>query len=933
MNNYCARTLLMIVLGLTLFSLPVKGQVIINGVYYSGGSAREVKGTVVDSLTSEPIIGAVVSLVVEEWSDEKISVKGFSTNRRGEFVIRESLGKQARLEISYLGYKMKTVPLDSRSSNNILLGKIKLAEDTHEIDKVVVKARMEMFKVKGDTTFYFPKAVNTMKGDAAVEILRSMPGVQVLDSGEIVIGQDTVKRTYVNNRLIFGEDARSALKYLEADKVSVIQAYDEEDEESAIELGEDNAKKRKVINLLTFDSFDTSLNGSLNAGGGADFRRDIDGRRQLRYYGSLESNLFNERYQVQFSATARNMQNSIGGGDFYGMMGGGGFFSVTSGGGSGYNANENISLQVTAKSKDKKHEYGGGYNFRHSLSRSKEITRQEYFPDKDFESKILADTTSGGSRGGTHTVNARYTYKDLEKKTNGSLSANLSYSDNGSWSDATAFSSKDAEIQSHTVSNKTNSAKSLSTSANGYFMKRFGKHSLNANASFNASDGNSRGVEKKNSLIKPEKEYIVSDGDTGSLTGRGSMSYSYATEKAGTFGASYRMNYRNSSNHILAVDTLTNQINTIRSRQQTLNNLTNSVSANYNYSKNDKHRVSVSLAYDNTHMMRDNRFPETETMERTFHSFDPELYYSYKTDRFRLTTGASYNTDTPSLDMFSDKLDVTSDLWLRGGNPNLKQSGTMGTFVSANYTTKSQKVFSVYLSASRTDNDIVSRQIQFDKPTSLLEYGYDYEAKAGTTLITYANANHYYSFSMGPRFSAPLNFIKSNLMMAGSYSYSNPEEGVEDFIVRNQRHSGNLTVSLQSNFSSDVRINLSSSSSFTHFRNYEDKIDNYFSERLSADFRWDIFQRISLVLVYAYNYSINSSYPESALSAHTLNASVQCRVGKNRMGIISLNAFDILNNNSVFSSKVSTNFIETTWRQTYSSYFTLNFEYKFNRTK
>ena len=931
--SYLTRAILMIALGVSLFPPSARGQVIISGSYYSGGGGREVKGTVVDSLSSQPIIGAVVSLVVEVWADEKISVKGFSTNGKGEFVIRESLGKQARLEISYLGYKMKTVPLDSRSRGNILLGKIKLAEDTHDIDKVVVKARMEMFKVKGDTTFYFPKAVNTMRGDAAVEILRGMPGVQVLESGEIVIGQDTVKRTYVNNRLIFGEDARSALKYLEADKVSMIQAYDEDDEESAIEFGEENAKKRKVINLLTFDSFDTSLSGSLNAGGGLDFRRDIDGRRQLRYYGSLESNLFNERYQAQFSANARNMQNTIGGGDFYGMMGGGGFFSVTSGAGSGYNANETISLQLTAKSKNKKHEYGGGYNFRHSISRSKSISQKEYFPTDSFESFLSADTTSGRSRNGTHTVNARYKYKDLEKKSNGSISASLSYSDNGSASDATAFSIRDGEVLNHILTSKDNSDDNLTASANGYFQKRFGKHSLSSSASFSASDGNSRGVDIENSVTTAEKRYIISDGDTGSMSGRGSVSYNYTTEKAGTFGASYRLNYRNSRNHILAVDTLTHIIDSVRTRTQTVNNLTNSVSANYNYSKNEKHEISASFTYDNTRMMRDNRFPEVKTMERTFHSFSPQLYYSFKTGKLGLMAGASYGTGTPSLDMFSDKLDVSNPLWLRGGNPNLRQSGSIHSFISANYTTESQKVLSVYLSGNRTDNDIVSRQILFAESTPLHEYGYDYTAPAGSTLNTYVNANHYYSFSAGPRFSMPLKFIKSNLMLAGSYSYSNPEEGVKERVVRNQRHSGGLTMSLQSNFSSNIRINLSSSSSYTHFRNYEDKTDNYFSERLSADLRWDLFQRISLVLVYAFNYSVNSSYPENAMTAHTLNASIQCRVGKNRMGIISLNAFDILDNNSVFSTAVRTEFIETTWRQTYSSYFTLNFEYKFNRTK
>ncbi|MCD8043569.1 MAG: TonB-dependent receptor [Tannerellaceae bacterium] len=83
---------------------------------------RSIRGTIVDSY-NEPVIGANVV--------EKGTTNGIITDFNGEFSL--SVDDGAVLEISYLGYKTKTVTV---GNNNIL--QIVLEEDTQMIDEIVV---------------------------------------------------------------------------------------------------------------------------------------------------------------------------------------------------------------------------------------------------------------------------------------------------------------------------------------------------------------------------------------------------------------------------------------------------------------------------------------------------------------------------------------------------------------------------------------------------------------------------------------------------------------------------------------------------------------------------------------------------------------------------------------------------------------------------
>lgn len=202
------------------------------------------RGTVVDSLTGKPLPEVIINRVCQE--KKGMTVKTYLSDNEGRFNIAVPRNVPSKLEFSFLGYKVKVFSLDKYvvfRADEFKLGNMEMVQDVSKLDEIVVKARMEMYKIKGDTVVFFPRAVKTMHGDPVLEVLRRMPGVSI-SGNTVTIGGETVSRTYVNGKLIFGEDVMKPLTEIAADEASQIYAYDEDDEKKQILYGK-NAKKGK----------------------------------------------------------------------------------------------------------------------------------------------------------------------------------------------------------------------------------------------------------------------------------------------------------------------------------------------------------------------------------------------------------------------------------------------------------------------------------------------------------------------------------------------------------------------------------------------------------------------------------------------------------------------------------------------------------------
>ena len=153
-----------------------------------------VRGTVLDKVTEEPIAGA--SLIIKGSNGR---IKKFSTSKPdGTFSISIPSVNGCRLEVAMMSYVKKSLPLDSISfplSVNLEPGGIKLKE-------VAVKA--DRIREQGDTITYNVGAFAQTQDRSIGDVLKRMPGIDVNKQGKIQYQGEDINKFYIEGSDLLG---------------------------------------------------------------------------------------------------------------------------------------------------------------------------------------------------------------------------------------------------------------------------------------------------------------------------------------------------------------------------------------------------------------------------------------------------------------------------------------------------------------------------------------------------------------------------------------------------------------------------------------------------------------------------------------------------------------------------------------------------------
>lgn len=161
------------------------------------GQSRALSGRVVDSLSREPVVGAVVQLLEKESGTvERYTV----TNGKGQFELHAPKGTQNRvLSVASMGYRKLTRAAEELSSNNIM----ELVSEPISISEVRVKAPDIL--MKGDTLIYDVSKFADTQDRTIADVLKKMPGIEVGESGEIKHQGKPINKLYIDgNDLLQG---------------------------------------------------------------------------------------------------------------------------------------------------------------------------------------------------------------------------------------------------------------------------------------------------------------------------------------------------------------------------------------------------------------------------------------------------------------------------------------------------------------------------------------------------------------------------------------------------------------------------------------------------------------------------------------------------------------------------------------------------------
>ena len=177
--------------------------------------AVEIRGSVSDSKTGEPLAGAFVSVY------KSSKVLGYSmTGEDGSFVVKPAgTAVPDTAIVTLMGYASRKTAITDPSK----FLTIKLVPKKAELR--ASKVTSSVIEEKGDTTKYSAAAFSDGNERNIGELLAKLPGLSVTESGGIRVDGQNINKFYVEGMDLMGARYGTVVKNLTPDKISSVEVY------------------------------------------------------------------------------------------------------------------------------------------------------------------------------------------------------------------------------------------------------------------------------------------------------------------------------------------------------------------------------------------------------------------------------------------------------------------------------------------------------------------------------------------------------------------------------------------------------------------------------------------------------------------------------------------------------------------------------------
>ena len=251
-----------------------------------------VRGAVRDGAKA-PLVGANVAFYRVTPSGDKQLVAGGTSDSKGRFAIAQVPQEQLSLEVSYIGYQNYQKNLTITAG--IDLGVIRLEEDEHLLEVVVVEGKATDMTVRGDTIAFNADAYKVPQGAMLEDLVKRLPGAEIDENGQITIGGQQVAKIMLDGKEFFSGDTKVAMRNLPADVVNQLEVLNQQSDEARI-TGFDDDEEQTVLNIRTKPDMQQGTFGHALAGYGLDNRYELNG--MLNY--------FSQQHQTTLIAGSNN---------------------------------------------------------------------------------------------------------------------------------------------------------------------------------------------------------------------------------------------------------------------------------------------------------------------------------------------------------------------------------------------------------------------------------------------------------------------------------------------------------------------------------------------------------------------------------------------------------------------------------------------------
>ena len=772
---------------------------------------QSIKGSLYDFDTADPMYPAAVQVYQISGTDSTY-IAGASTEEDGTFTVGKLKPGNYVLRASFVGYDDTDKNFTIKSGQAVTdLGKIVMTGGKM-LEEVSVSAVVAKVQMINDTVMFNSAAYKLPEGSSVEDLIRKLPGVQIGSDGNITVNGKTVSRILVNGKEFFNDDKSVALTQLTADMIEKVKAY-EKQSDLARQTGIDDGEEETVLDLSVKKGMAKGWFGNLSLGGGRPLQKEgFDANTLYQVNASLNRFDEDKQFTVMGSASQSSggmggfgggmmMGGGIGGRSFGGGMGGGmmmgGFGGMGGGGGvsTSYSGGANFAMNLGEEvSQDNyKWEVGGSVNWSHNdnTGKSNNFTNNLVFNqytdragtngsgsnslsaqmriewNKDNYTSLLFQPQFSYSKSSNWNISKsitmtenpyRFTSDPLDTaKTSSSFYTrdNYPYNDyadvdpEGTFLDSLYDYYTDA-IQNLITSTSNNESKSISTSGNVQFVRRFGNRgrniSVRGNYNIQRSEGDNMSHEdnyfpKMPMSSKIKNQYIDSPTESNSFNAQ--MTYSEPIGTGTYLQFSYQFSYseRNQDRAtynlakaydalwgVPSVDNVFEDINWDFEKDDahmTRDENQSTKQFNYNYDQNIQLQfrknatdqtynftAGLTLMPQYTKQNYSGHGIKDTILKRNVLNFTPTLQFRYRVSR-QEQINVRYNgrSSQPNMDDLLPILDTTRITSATNGNPTLVPYFTNQFSVGyQKYDPVTMSSFNVNASVNNTLRNITSKQ-------------------------------------------------------------------------------------------------------------------------------------------------------------------------------------------------------------------------------
>lgn len=901
----------MVLIGISLFallSLPVKAQ----------QKRVEIKGTIIEKSSQEPIEAATIRLLSGKDSTMKA---GVASENKGLFSLKNIAPGTYLLHVSYIGFEPVYQPLQiTGSSATINVGKIEMEENSVLLGEAVVVAKAVEVTVREDTVEYNADSYKVAEGSMLEDLLKKMPGAEVSSDGTITINGKQIKKILVDGKEFFSDDPKVAAKNLPAKMVDKVQTYDKRSDMSLM-TGFDDGDEEAVINLTVKPGMKQGWFGNAMLGYG----------NKERYEGNLMVNRFinNDQFSIigglnntnnmGFSDFASSMFSGMGGGGRRGMGGPGAGNGITQSGNIGTNFSKAFGSKLTI---------GGNIRYSHSDNDAESYNKTENM----LQTGNLTDfvNSKSNTKNDNFGINLRMEWKP-DSLTQLIFTPNFSFSK----------THQNEMSDSYTLNHETDTVNTILSDSyskgDGYNVsgrleasRKINSRGSVVSASFSGGKGDTQSDGYNYSLTRyllSEREDELIDQQTDyknpNYNYRGylswvepighnnfiQLSYSYSGSKREALKNAYTSD---GSGYYNILDSAYSQSSRNLSSDQRASLAFKSQRAKYNYTIG----FNVDPSYSKMETFVGDHITYSNT--RNVVNFSPTVQFNYRPSRQKnLRIDYDGRTSQPSMKQLQPIEDVSDPKNITLGNADLKPIYTNNLRIRFhNFMSEKQAALMVFANASYIVNDVVN-----DVSTDPTE---------GTNYITYKNTNGNFNANARMIFNTPLRNKKFSInnMLFSSYANTNSFINSE----KNTNKSFNVQDNLSINFRSDYAdFGLNGNISYRRTQNSMEGQNNLNTFNYGGGANTTIYLPYEFKIESDINYSTNSGYSAGFEQKEWLwNASLAKSFLKGNAATLRLKIYDILRERSNISYSVSSTQTSYSEFNTLNSYFIVHFIYKFS---